>query len=373
VAEDTLYQVLNVPEEATLEEIRAAYRRLSKRLHPDQDGSEALFRRVQEAYEVLSDRQRRAEYDRSLRSPRPPPDADAGSQDENPAWVRVDDPGTPGARTTTPGNDTRRSGPDQWPPPRSEQSSGGVDVPAHADGEAGLPTAFRRHPAGVIAGAGAVLILLGGLLRSPGSLSSLGFLVLLLGLLAMIGSRRASMRYGALDFKTVSVDQLSGTQFEMLLQSLFMHAGYRVTRVGARGDFGADLLLDGPTGRTVVQAKRWSRPVGSAAVQEAVAAKAHYGANAAMVVSTSTFTAHAQTLARSNRVVLWDRTILRRELARMPDARRSQSWSFFFSALGTGIAVVAGGLLSVLSLSATSSRRRSHRRPAGRRPTRRRR
>jgi molecular chaperone DnaJ len=63
-----LYWILGVPPSASTEAIRAAFRERAKRLHPDCAGTGAVpeFRRVAEAYEVLSDPRRRAEYNRTL-------------------------------------------------------------------------------------------------------------------------------------------------------------------------------------------------------------------------------------------------------------------------------------------------------------------
>jgi curved DNA-binding protein CbpA len=65
MGETTLYDILELPPTAGLDEIKAAYRRLSTQVHPDRGGSGALFRLVREAYETLSDENLRAEYDRS--------------------------------------------------------------------------------------------------------------------------------------------------------------------------------------------------------------------------------------------------------------------------------------------------------------------
>jgi curved DNA-binding protein CbpA len=65
MAETTLYDILELSPTAGLDEIKAAYRRLSTQVHPDRGGSGALFRLVREAYETLSDDSLRAEYDRS--------------------------------------------------------------------------------------------------------------------------------------------------------------------------------------------------------------------------------------------------------------------------------------------------------------------
>ncbi len=59
------YQILGVARSASPEEIKKAYRNLAHRYHPDKaGGDEAKFKEVNEAYQVLSDARKRAEYDR---------------------------------------------------------------------------------------------------------------------------------------------------------------------------------------------------------------------------------------------------------------------------------------------------------------------
>jgi restriction system protein len=110
------------------------------------------------------------------------------------------------------------------------------------------------------------------------------------------------------------VDDMTGEQFEDWLAVLFRRAGYRVRHTAASGDFGADLIISMDGEAWVVQAKRQARPVGVAAVQQAAAARPHYDADGAMVVTNATFTAQAVTLATSADVVLWDRDDIAAEL-----------------------------------------------------------
>lgn len=61
------YEVLGISRNASEQDIKRAFRRLAKKYHPDQNKSdadaEAKFKEAQEAYAVLSDKNRRAQYD----------------------------------------------------------------------------------------------------------------------------------------------------------------------------------------------------------------------------------------------------------------------------------------------------------------------
>ncbi len=62
------YEILNVPKSASDDDIKRAYRRLAMKYHPDRNPgdpeAEAKFRECAEAYEVLSNAERRTVYDR---------------------------------------------------------------------------------------------------------------------------------------------------------------------------------------------------------------------------------------------------------------------------------------------------------------------
>lgn len=61
------YEVMGISKDATPEEIKKTYRRLARKYHPDvnkEPDAADKFKEVKEAYEVLSDEQKRAQYDR---------------------------------------------------------------------------------------------------------------------------------------------------------------------------------------------------------------------------------------------------------------------------------------------------------------------
>jgi len=90
------YKALGVPREATIDEIKKAYRKLARKYHPDvskEADAETRMREVNEAYAVLSDAEKRAAYDQLGRGYqpgqefRPPPGWDAGFEFSGPGYA----------------------------------------------------------------------------------------------------------------------------------------------------------------------------------------------------------------------------------------------------------------------------------------------
>src|SRR5260370_26950856 len=109
------YELLGVSRKATVKEIRAAYRKLARKYHPELNpgdkSAEEKFKQIQEAYEVLSDTKKRQMYDQfGFNMPGPggaPPPGASGYGGGGPQDVHFDfggfdfcRPGEAGGRTS---------------------------------------------------------------------------------------------------------------------------------------------------------------------------------------------------------------------------------------------------------------------------------
>jgi len=57
------YDTLGIKKDASADEVKKAFRRLARKHHPDAGGDEEKFKEINEAYEVLSDKEKRSQYD----------------------------------------------------------------------------------------------------------------------------------------------------------------------------------------------------------------------------------------------------------------------------------------------------------------------
>lgn len=65
----TLYDILEISESATQDEIKKAFRNLAKQYHPDSEsGNEEKFKEINDAYEILSDKDKKKIYDSKLKN-----------------------------------------------------------------------------------------------------------------------------------------------------------------------------------------------------------------------------------------------------------------------------------------------------------------
>ena len=84
------YEILGVARNATAEEIKRAFRKQALKYHPDrdhEDGAEERFKEVNEAYETLSNPEKRATYDAQQASY---PQAQVIYGSHSPAWPAVE-------------------------------------------------------------------------------------------------------------------------------------------------------------------------------------------------------------------------------------------------------------------------------------------
>lgn len=103
-----------------------------------------------------------------------------------------------------------------------------------------------------------------------------------------------------------SMNQNTGLDFEVYVQTLFENREIPVFETPTTNDYGADLVLYRNGKVAVIQCKYHSTPIGIHAVQEIVGAIKHYQADAGIVITNQPFTRQAIALAKSNHVLLID-------------------------------------------------------------------
>lgn len=111
-----------------------------------------------------------------------------------------------------------------------------------------------------------------------------------------------------------SVDNMDGYVFEEFVGKLFGVMGYRTSVTKQSNDQGVDVIAEKDGEKLGIQAKRYSSSVSNSAIQEIVAGKNMYNLTKLMVITNNTFTSSAKELAKTNDVILWDRTILLKKI-----------------------------------------------------------
>lgn len=108
--------------------------------------------------------------------------------------------------------------------------------------------------------------------------------------------------------KPKKTENMSGRDYELYCAKYLLGRGFRkVQTTPITGDYGADLTAKDWRGNSwVFQCKRYKGNVGVQAVQEVCAARKHYNANKAAVITNSKFTKNAKQLAMENDIELFE-------------------------------------------------------------------
>lgn len=107
------------------------------------------------------------------------------------------------------------------------------------------------------------------------------------------------------------IDQLTGFEFELLIQKLLIKSGYHHVKITqASGDYGIDLLAKKNHITYGFQCKRYQRNIGVSAIQQAYGGISYYHLDRAIVITNSYFTKAAYQLASVNDILLIDRSKL---------------------------------------------------------------
>jgi HJR/Mrr/RecB family endonuclease len=103
---------------------------------------------------------------------------------------------------------------------------------------------------------------------------------------------------------SIDVDSLDPIQFEHFCADILRNSGWDARVTQASGDQGVDVIATRDNVKAVLQCKKYSQPVGNAAVQEIIAGKQFEQADIAVVVSNNSYTQSAKQLANVSGVHL---------------------------------------------------------------------
>ena len=118
-----------------------------------------------------------------------------------------------------------------------------------------------------------------------------------------------NIHYAKKEFKlnNSSIVNMSGREFEFFCAEVLKKNGfYGVYVTPGSGDQGVDIIAEKNGLKYAFQCKHYSSSLGNKPVQEVVAGKQFYGCDVAVVITNSTFTSGAISLAQATGVELWD-------------------------------------------------------------------
>lgn len=142
-----------------------------------------------------------------------------------------------------------------------------------------------------------------------------GLTIILLGLRSLVVYRERRIERKRqndqflLDFQWDT--NISPIEFEVCCADYLKLRGWRADTTKASGDHGADVVATRMGISIVIQCKKYSKPVGSRAVQEAISGRAFHKADYAFVVSNQSYTNTAHDLASQTNILLLHFSALR--------------------------------------------------------------
>ncbi|OIO25876.1 hypothetical protein AUJ14_03220 [Candidatus Micrarchaeota archaeon CG1_02_55_22] len=104
--------------------------------------------------------------------------------------------------------------------------------------------------------------------------------------------------------EAIDIDALNGHEFEDYIASLLKEQGYDIISINRGHDHGGDIIIQRFGNKIAVQTKRMNKPVGNAAVKDAISARMHYSCDDAWVITNAQFTTEAIKLAKSGKIRL---------------------------------------------------------------------
>ncbi len=139
-------------------------------------------------------------------------------------------------------------------------------------------------------------------------------ILILAGLFAFVLILFVALRSGGRFGRSRTVwdmDEMEGIEFEKFCARLLQKRGFEEVQVTrSSGDFGIDILAVKEGVTYAIQCKRYTEPVGVAAIQQACAGREYYDRMVGVVMTNQYFTEPAQKAAKKLKILLWDREAL---------------------------------------------------------------
>lgn len=121
------------------------------------------------------------------------------------------------------------------------------------------------------------------------------------------------------------IDFMTGTEFEYFISILFESMNFKTEITNSTGDQGVDVIARKGINEIGIQCKCYSGSVGNSAIQEVFSGLNYYHLNKGMVVTNNYFTKSAIELAKSNNIILWDRSMLKEKIENSKIIREHKS------------------------------------------------